>query len=364
MKQRQNRPGSGDTLWRAAAFSFVCIFFFSLLVGIFIYIIACYYLKVAPILLWADMGETQHTILLLILCGILIFSLLLTVMLAYLYDKLLYSPMKELLREVEKTSGFEGLSNNAVLYLQGAGRNVSDLYKPQESWADRIHDYMENATQERYFDETTGCYNRKYFSQAISQILNTQIMCSLSEMKKPLAVQSFSYAVYMIDIDHFKRINDEFGHNYGDQVLSQVGATLKNAVGPNGIVIRNGGEEFLVIVCLGYPLDFSAFAEKIRSDFNETVYVSSLLTHEIRPVTCSVGYVPFPVFTENRTVFNVSQYVNLADQAMYMAKTEGRNTWRGIMPEKLPSTAAEYEKAALSVDYGVKAGYFRIEKPQ
>jgi diguanylate cyclase (GGDEF)-like protein len=267
------------------------------------------------------------------------------------------------LREVEKSSGSEGLADKTVLYLQGGGKNITDLYKPQESWADRIHDYIENATQERYFDETTGCYNRKYFSQAISQILNTQLMCSLTESKKPLTLQSYSYAIYLVDIDHFKMINDEFGHNYGDQVLSQVGATLKNTVGSDGIVIRNGGEEFLLIVCLGYPLDYSGLAEKIRSDFNETVYVSSLLTHEIRPVTCSIGYVPFPVFGDNRTAFSVSQYVNLADQAMYKAKTEGRNTWRGISPANLPPTGEEYERAALSMEYGMKAGYFRIEKP-
>jgi len=309
------------------------------------------------------MGETQRTIVLLILFGIFLFSLLLTVMLAYLYDKLIYSPMKELLKEVEKSSGCEGLADNAVLYLQGMGNNVSDLYKPQESWADRIHDYIENATQERYFDETTGCYNRKYFSQSISQILNTQLMCSLGEAKKPLTLSSFSYAIYMVDIDHFKMINDEFGHTYGDQVLSQVGQTLRNAVGSNGIVIRNGGEEFLAIVCLGYPLDYSGLAEKIKCDFNETVYVTSLLTHEIRPVTCSIGFVPFPIYTENRTAYSVPQYVNLVDQAMYMAKTEGRNTWRGISPLALPLTAEEYERAALSVDYGVKAGYFQIEKP-
>ena len=363
VKQRQSVPGSWDTLWRAAAFSFICIFFFSLLVGVFIYIIGCYYLEITPFIFWTNMEETQRTIIVLIFSGIFIFSLLLTVMLAYLYDKLIYSPMKELLRGVEKSSGYEGLADNAVLYLQGVGNKVSDLYKPQEFWADRIHDYIENATQERYFDETTGCFNRKYFSQALSQILNTQLMCSLGEMKKPLTTSSYSYALYLVDIDHFKMINDEFGHNYGDQVLGQVGQTLRNAIHSNGIVIRNGGEEFLIVVCLGYPLDYSGLAEKIRCDFNETVYVTSLLTHEIRPVTCSIGFVPFPVFTDNRTAFSVAQYVNLADQAMYMAKTEGRNTWRGVLPRSIPPTAEEFERAALSVDYGAKAGYFQIERP-
>ena len=173
---------------------------------------------------------------------------------------------------------------------------------------------------------------------------------------------SYSYCLYLLDIDHFKQINDEFGHAYGDQVLSQVGRTLRATVGSDGVVVRNGGEEFLIIAYVSFPMNFSTLAEKIRSEFCETVYVTNQRTQEIRPVTCSIGFVPFPLYKENITALSVQQHVNLTDQAMYLAKSAGRNTWRGVIPLTAPDTQSEFEQAAASIEYGMKNGYYGIEK--
>lgn len=363
MKKRRMALGSWDAVWQAALFLFSCIFIFSLLVGFFTYMFSCLYSSLPMFIDWSKMSPMQQSIIGTIIFSTLLYSLFMTLMLTVLYERIIYFPVKDLLGEVERASGIRGLSKNADLYLRGGKNQILDLYSPRESWADLVHDYIEDATQERYFDEMTGCFNRKYFAQAITDILKTQMLCSLSNSNLPQTIASYSYCIYLIDIDHFKKINDEFGHAYGDQVLRQVGKTLRAAIGSEGVVVRNGGEEFLVIACLSFPMHFSQLSEKLRREFSETVHVTDPKTQEIRQVTCSVGYVPFPLFPKEATSLSVEQHVNLADQAMYMAKSEGRNTWRGIVPMNPPKTPNEIEQATVSFEYGIRMGFYVIERP-
>ncbi len=363
MKKRRMALGSWDVIWQAAAFLFACIFLFSLLVGFFTYMLSCLYLRLPMFTDWASMGLMQQSIIGTIVISTLLYSLFMTLLLTVMYERIIYFPVKDLLGEVEKASGIRGLSKQADQYLRGGKKHILDLYKPRESWADLVHDYIEDATQDRYFDEMTGCFNRKYFAQAITDILKTQMLCALTNSNGPQTISSYSYGIYLIDIDHFKKINDEFGHAYGDQVLRQVGKTLRSAIGPEGVVVRNGGEEFLVIACLSFPMHFSQLAEKLRKEFSETVHVNDPKTQEIRSVTCSIGYVPFPLFPKEATSLSVEQHVNLADQAMYVAKNEGRNTWRGIVPMEPPKTQNDIDQAAVSFDYGIKKGFYIVERP-
>jgi len=362
MTKKRMALGSWDFLWQAATFIFMCIFLYSVLVGLFVYLVSCFYLDIPAFVLWSGMDNMQQAIIITIAISVVSSSFFLTIMLTVLYEKIIYNPVKDLLHEVERASGFEGLSGHAENYLRGGKNKLLDLYSPRESWTDRVHDYIEDVTQERYFDEITGCFNRKYFSQSLTEILNTQMLCLLSAIKSPPNIMSYSYCLYLLDIDHFKQINDEFGHAYGDQVLSQVGRTLRATVGSDGVVVRNGGEEFLIIAYVSFPMNFSTLAEKIRSEFCETVYVTNQRTQEIRPVTCSIGFVPFPLYKENITALSVQQHVNLTDQAMYLAKSAGRNTWRGVIPLTAPDTQSEFEQAAASIEYGMKNGYYGIEK--
>ena len=363
MKKRKMAFGSWDAMWQAAAFLFSCIFIFSLLVGFFTYLFSCFYLRLPIFVDWGLMSLLQQSIIGTIIISTLLNSLLMTLMLTVLYERIIYFPVKDLLGEVEKASGIRGLSKQADLYLRGGKKQIFDLYSPRESWVDLVHDYIEDATQDRYFDEMTGCFNRKYFAQAITDILKTQMLCSLSNSNLPQTINSYSYGIYLIDIDHFKHINDEFGHAYGDQVLRQVGKTLRSAIGSEGVVVRNGGEEFLVIACLSFPMHFSQLAEKLRREFSDSVYVEDPKTQKKRSVTCSVGYVPFPMFPKEATSLSVEQHVNLADQAMYLSKNEGRNTWRGIIPGSPPQTQNKIDQASVSFEYGIQNGFYVVERP-
>lgn len=361
MGRRRLKFGSWDILWHAAAFIFLCILLFSILVGILIYLVCCHYIGAEPIRAWSGMVDIQRKVIEITSAGIFLFAFFLTILLTALYEKIILVPVKELLEEVERSSGYSGLSAHPEKYLPGGGLSRYDLFNPRESWADRVHECIEKAEQERYLDETTGCYNRKYFDQAIIDILSTQLLCQISRHGRPET--SFSYGIYLLDIDNFKQINDKYGHACGDTVLSLVGNTLRELVDQDGIVIRHGGEEFLIIVSLGFPLNLSSYAERIRKEFCEKVVLFDIAFPEKRQVTCSLGFVPFPLFKENSTAVSVAQHVNLADQAMYMAKNAGRNTWRGIMPRSFPDSRTEFEQTILSLEYGARSGYLKIEVP-
>lgn len=115
-----------------------------------------------------------------IVISIAVLSLCLTLIISSIYKKNIYFPLKSLLSEVDRASKYEGLADHAELYLRGGKMNIFDLVNPRQLWTDRVKDYIESVTKERYFDDTTGCFNRKYFSQAITDVLKTQMMCSIS----------------------------------------------------------------------------------------------------------------------------------------------------------------------------------------
>ncbi|SLM62513.1 MULTISPECIES: GGDEF domain-containing protein [Dickeya] len=127
--------------------------------------------------------------------------------------------------------------------------------------------------------------------------------------------------IMLIDIDYFKRINDNFGHECGDEILRQVAGVIKQTVAEQGLVSRIGGEEF-VVVCFDYsPGAFYQLADRLRQHIQQTTF---LFYHQAVPVTVSIGiaHAPSP---GQPLVETVHQLFPLADKNLYTAKREGRN---------------------------------------
>ena len=363
MKRELTDFKTSGILWKNVLFllSWICLL---VCITVFLlYFLLCFFLHFTPFAEWKVMETEQQSLIIFLALIAPVFSLFLTFSLAWIYKIKIYTPLRSMIAEVEKACGYKGLSDIAEQYLRGGKINFTEMNTENHLCGDNFKSYMDNVTRDRYFDDTTGCYNRKYFTHAIMDVLKTQMMCSLWHQNSVEYALSNKYGIYLIDIDHFKLINDEFGHLYGDQVLGQVGSILRSVIGSAGIVIRYGGEEFLIIVYINYPMDFSRLAEKIRVQFSENVYVKNQDTQETRPVTCSIGFLPFPVFDENKAALSVEDHVNLSDQAMYLAKSCGRNTWRGIEARVTPDKQLEFGKASSSIEYGIKTGYFDILKP-
>ena len=125
------------------------------------------------------------------------------------------------------------------------------------------------------------------------------------------------FSLIICDIDLFKRVNDTYGHPFGDQVILQVARQLKEVVRTGDLAARIGGEEFAVLLedtGLAGALDV---AERLRKKVEK---LSLFSQGEAVPVTISLGVTEFPLDTDNQeTLFNY------ADQALYHAKESGRN---------------------------------------
>jgi diguanylate cyclase (GGDEF)-like protein len=164
-------------------------------------------------------------------------------------------------------------------------------------------------------DGLTGVYVRRHFLERFSEELKRSIKYSL-----PLAV-------LMLDIDHFKRYNDEFGHLVGDATLKEVASLLRDSLRKVDIVARYGGEEFIAVLPETHGEAAGEVAERIRSQIaRHPIKVYDVETK----VTVSIGIALFPsdIDAELRNEYYDDLGFDLirhADKALYRAKEEGRN---------------------------------------
>jgi len=125
-------------------------------------------------------------------------------------------------------------------------------------------------------------------------------------------------AVIMVDIDNFKRLNDEFGHLLGDEVLRQVSSIFHQQLRKIDVVCRYGGEEFAILLSQTNPRHALSVAEKLRRLVEAWQFPGVP-----RPVTISAGAAALP---DNGTTRD--ELVKAADAGLYLAKQEGRNRVR------------------------------------
>ena len=152
-------------------------------------------------------------------------------------------------------------------------------------------------------DYLTKIYNRRYLFETGENIVQNALRNDIIPV------------VGMVDIDHFKKINDTFGHNIGDLVLVEVSTVLKNSIRKSDIIGRYGGEEFCIIA---NNMDIQA-AERIFDKWRENV-ANIKFDDELQglKVTISIG-----VCIQLKNTFN--DMIKIADEKLYQAKETGRN---------------------------------------
>lgn len=162
-----------------------------------------------------------------------------------------------------------------------------------------------NATLEHQAmrDELTGLWNRRAFANKLEECL-----AELDER---------CFSLLMIDLDHFKEINDKHGHQVGDDVLEHISAILRRSIRRVDFAARYGGEEFLIIIMDADGVYASQLAERIRFEIES----NPDREHFNAKVTASIGVVDLRGINE-RTARAVLEGV---DKALYMAKESGRN---------------------------------------
>jgi diguanylate cyclase (GGDEF)-like protein len=134
----------------------------------------------------------------------------------------------------------------------------------------------------------------------------------------------------MVDMDFFKEVNDLHGHPAGDRLLQRVAERLGKVVRKSDVLVRWGGEEFLIMSRSADPSGIPAFCERILDVVAAEAFD---LGHGIRVrKTCSVGWAPFPWSRVAYEAICAEEIIELADTALYRAKAGGRNQGVGILP--------------------------------
>ena len=181
---------------------------------------------------------------------------------------------------------------------------------------------LEEASQT---DPLTGLRNRRY--------LATQIPADIAFYDReavrrgtPGEVMVFA----LVDIDHFKAVNDRHGHAAGDRVLQQFAQVLGQLVRTGDYVARWGGEEFLIVFRPMQNRNIPILGERIRDAIARHRFAVG--TDEPLSLTCSVGLVECPLFRDARGNLGWEQVVELADRALYYVKNHGRNGWAAFRP--------------------------------
>ena len=170
-------------------------------------------------------------------------------------------------------------------------------------------------------DSLTGLYNRWYVMEKID-----------SEMNRALRHGS-PMSVLMLDLDHFKSVNDSFGHSVGDNVLKSVGQVLRESCRVYDVPGRYGGEEFCVVLPDTRVLNTKMVAERIRSRLASTELPAG---ERSIVVTASIGVAGMDSVADEGVV-SAAALLDRADRALYAAKHGGRNRVELWLPEGPPS---------------------------
>ena len=163
-------------------------------------------------------------------------------------------------------------------------------------------------------DPLTGLFNRRYLEESLQRELHRAER------------HSHSIALIMLDIDHFKQVNDTYGHEAGDVVLKNIAALLQEYSRKSDIACRFGGEEFILIL----PETTLEVAIQRAEALRQAVMAHhvSIEKEEIKNLSISLGVASFPQHGQS-----IKEIMGEADQALYKAKVKGRN--RVVVAEKV-----------------------------
>lgn len=203
--------------------------------------------------------------------------------------------------------------------------------------------------QHKALGETNARLHRQSIEDELTGLGNRRSLRQLLASELPPALRRSPALLVLIDLDRFKGINDRFGHSTGDRVLAEFANVLRSVAGPDDVLARWGGEEFLWLVADADIGDASdrcrILADRVRTAEFETPDRSL-------SITCSMGTTPLDLDVEDpQAAFDLA--LKIADAALYEAKDSGRNGWAGF--ERRGDDPKEFE-GSLDIESLVGSG--------
>ena len=197
---------------------------------------------------------------------------------------------------------------------------VGILYRKVRSANARLEEKNQELKQQSSRDPLTGLYNRRHFQEFMRNHVHTEQRGAGTSGEEVIG------AIFLLDVDHFKHVNDRHGHAAGDMVLKMISDHLRVILRETDMIVRWGGEEFLAFLPAIPRSGVDEIAARLLAGVaaQDIVYQGSTI-----PVRVSVGYAPFPL-KPGSTELSWERAVNLVDMALYLAKAHGRNRAYGV----------------------------------
>ena len=217
----------------------------------------------------------------------------------------------DVISDIQTKNEFGELSDNFNSMMNIISTNYKELNKSKAALEKSEKEIKENYNkieQLAYHDDLTGLYNRVAFLEFANKTLNDN------------GSTLDHHAVFFLDLDNFKNVNDTLGHDYGDMLLQQVANKLNSYTDKNDLLARTGGDEFLIFKSNYESIqELKDFAAKLVN----IVQFPFNLDGETAHVSMSIGISLFP-----NNGLSISELIKNADIAMYSAKTTGKNNYR------------------------------------
>jgi diguanylate cyclase (GGDEF)-like protein len=208
-------------------------------------------------------------------------------------------------------------------------RRKEGLLKRQRDLLEEANEKLEIASVSDYL---TGLNNRRYLRQTIERdiALTQREYKPFVEGRRDAPPEEADIAFLLLDMDHFKTVNDNHGHDAGDAVLVGTAEILRRICRESDTLVRWGGEEFLIVARHIRREQATVLAERIRS----AVEAHEFEIESRGPVrcTCSIGLAVYPFLRREPDRLNWEQVVSAADQALFLAKESQRNAWISVFP--------------------------------
>ena len=240
-----------------------------------------------------------------------------------------------------------------VRRLQARSRQLDGLVRERTAELDEAYPRIEDAS---LTDPLTRLRNRRFLEQSVDGDLEIAVRRREDGEK---AAGASDLLFLMLDLDHFKSVNDTHGHSAGDAVLVQTAAILRATFRASDSIVRWGGEEFLVIARFVNRREAPLLAEKLRA---------ALEAHEFRlddgtvlRRTGSIGFAAYPFAPDQPRAVGWEEVVDLADFALYAAKRSGRNLWVGIEAGEVVDPRAALRSFRDDPEASIERGEIRMQ---
>jgi diguanylate cyclase (GGDEF)-like protein len=258
------------------------------------------------------------------LTGIMAVTLLLMLLAWKGTKRLVLRPIRHMLEVTAKVRAGDLTARTGMApsrqELSQLGAALDEMAEQLQAREGELREALEAVRTEAVTDVLTGLYNRRYFMD----VLMREVLAA----RRTRRVSS----VILLDLDHFKNVNDKWGHDAGDRVLENVGEMLRACVRGSDVAARYGGEEFALLL----PETSAEIAAERAEDLRSTIASREIAYgDEIVRITASIGIAQF----DDRTV-DAATVMKRADEALYGAKAAGRNRvwmYNDVQLERAPA---------------------------